>query len=169
MNRWTKQLRTQEGFTLIEIILVVVILAISALVAIPVFSSGADMQVRSAANKIAADLDYAKGLAVTHQKYITVVFDPSSESYQIEDAGGVIAHPIRSGELFIEGLAADRRLSKVDINNTTLSGNAVTFDYLGSPLSGGNPLDSGQIELRADSFTLYVKIEPVTGYVTITD
>jgi len=166
--------RTREGFTLIEIIVTIVILAVAALVAIPVFSTGADMQVRSAANKIAADLDYAKGLAVTHQENYTVVFDPSTESYQIQDdTAAVIAHPIRPGD-FIEDLGADRRLSRVNISDVDFDSdvsNAVTFDYLGAPYSGtdtNSPLNSGRITLQADSFTLYVDVEPVTGYVTIT-
>jgi prepilin-type N-terminal cleavage/methylation domain-containing protein len=172
MNRQTQeQIRTRRGFTLVEIIIVVVILAIASLVAIPVFSTGADMQVRSAANKIAADMDYAKGLAVTHQKNYTVVFTPASESYQIQDAdGNVIDHPLRSGQ-FIETLSADRRVGRVNIVSTNFNNDAVTFDYLGAPYSGtdtSSPLNSGRIILQADAFTLNVDIEPVTGYVTIT-
>lgn len=172
MNRQTqKQISTRLGFTLAEIIVVIVILAIASLVAIPVFSTGADMQVRSAANKIAADLDYAKGLAVTHQKNYTVAFTPSAESYQIQDnTGTAIDHPMRSG-LFVEDLSADRRISRVDIVDTNFDSEAITFDYLGAPYSGtdtSSPLNSGRIILTADTFTLYVDIEPVTGYVTIT-
>ena len=174
-RRLQKQIRTQEGFTLIEIIVVMVILAIASLVAIPMFSSGADIQIRSAANKIAADLDYAKGLAVTHQENYTVVFDSDQGSYQIQDAGGtVIQHPMRNDD-FKETLSEDR-LSRVDITSADFDGDAdeaVTFDYLGAPYSGigtGSPLmNSGRITLQADSFTLYVKVEPVTGYVTISD
>lgn len=175
MNRQSQiQAQARQGFTLVEIIIVVVILAIASLVAIPVFSSGADMQVRSAANKIAADLDYAKGLAVTHQKNYTVVFTPSTETYQIQKADGdAIQHPLRTG-LFVENLSANRRIGRVDIVSVNFQPNtesAVTFDYLGAPYSGtgtGASLNSGRITLRADAFTLHVDIEPVTGYVTIT-
>lgn len=172
-KRSQRQQGTGGGFTLVEIIVVVVILAIASLVAIPVFSSGADMQVRSAANKIAADLDYAKGLAITHQKNYTVVFTPSSESYQVQDETGTpVKHPMRPDDDFIEDLDADRRLSKVDIISTTLDSDSVTFDYLGAPYSGGSPLSSvGQIAIQDTDRKyppLYVKIQPVTGYVTIT-
>ncbi len=171
MKRQIQKLRSRRGFTLVEIIIVIVILAIASLVAIPVFSTGADMQVRSAANKIAVDLDYAKGLAVTHQENYSVVFTPGSETYQIQDAGGnVIDHPLRSGQ-FIENLSADRRVGRVNIVSTNFDGDAITFDYLGAPYDGedtSSPLNSGRITLTADTFTLYVDIEPVTGYVTIT-
>lgn len=164
--------QTGQGFSLVEIIVVVVILAITSLLAIPVFGTAADMQVRSAADKIAADLDYAKGLAVTRQKTYTVVFSPSQEKYQVQDSSGVVlTHPLRNGS-FIEDFTKDRRMKKVDIVSTTFSGDAVTFDYLGTPYAGtdtSSPLNAaGRITLQADSFVLYVEIEPVTGYVSIT-
>ncbi|MHC4722199.1 MAG: pilus assembly FimT family protein [Planctomycetota bacterium] len=46
-----------NAFTLVELIVVMVILAIAAMLAVPMISSAADVQVRSAANMIAADLD----------------------------------------------------------------------------------------------------------------
>lgn len=162
----------RNGFTLVEIIIVVVILSIAALMAIPVVSSAADIQVRSAANRIAADLDYAKSMAITHQQAYSVVFDASSESYQIQDnAGNLIDHSVNPGGFVVDFTEGD--LDRVEIVGSDFDGvSAVTFDYLGSPYSGtdtSTPLNSGQIQLTADSFTLYVHIEPVTGYVTIDD
>jgi hypothetical protein len=48
----------------------------------------------------------------------------------------------------------------------------ITFDYLGSPYSGSgtsNPLNSGTISIRARDFTETISIEPVTGFISITD
>ena len=166
--------RSRSGFTVIEIILVVVILSIAALMAIPMVSSGADMQVRSAANRIAADLDYTKGLAITHQRAYSVVFDPANESYEIQDDNGdPVDNPVRPGD-FVVDFSTDSRLSKVNIVSADFdsdSSDTITFDYLGSPYSGTDttaPLNSGQITLQADDFTLTVDVEPVTGYVTMT-
>ena len=168
----------RRGFTLVEIIIVVVILGIAALMAVPMVSSAADMQVRSAANRIAADLDYAKGMAITHQQSYSVVFSPSSESYEIRvepaGSGDVIDHPVNPGSFSVD-FSTDRNLSSVDLVDADFDSdisNAITFDYLGSPYSGldtSTPLNVGQIELNADNFTLYVNIEPVTGYITIED
>ncbi len=173
MKKQTGQNRSiRRGFTLIEIVVVLVILAITALLAVPVFGTAADMQVRSAADKIAADLDYAKGLAVTRQKPYTLVFFPSEEKYQVQDAAGAeIKHPLYSGKDFVVEFALDRRLKKVNLVSTTFSGDAVTFDYLGTPYSGTNTAnrlnEAGWITIQADSFVLYVKIEPVTGYISV--
>jgi len=165
------------GFTLLEILIVVVILAVAAMIAIPTLGSAADMQARAAANKIAADLDYAKGLAITRQQNFTVVFTPASESYEIRDDTGttVIPHPVLGG-LFQVDLRNERNLGSVNIVLANFiagsTSNAITFNYLGSPFAGtaatpGNELNSGQVKIEAGTFSLTVNVEPMTGYVTI--
>ena len=176
--------RTLNGhtaaFTLIEIIVVVVILAVAALIAVPMMSSAADIQVRSAANRMAADLEYAKNMAITHQKPYTVIFDNSatnSNGYEIHNSDGIITHPVSQQEFGIR-FSTERSISRVRIPSTGIAidpdynTDSITFDYLGTPHSGlttGTPLNSGQITLRdtAASFSLIVKIEPMTGYVSI--
>jgi prepilin-type N-terminal cleavage/methylation domain-containing protein len=170
--RHYKNKRGQNGFTLVEIIIVVVILSIAAMIAVPMVSSAADIQVRSAANQIAAHLDYAKSMAITHQQAYSVVFDVSTESYQVQDEGGnLIDHPVNPGDFVVN--LSNTELDKVDITSADFDGvvsNAVTFDYLGSPYSGTDttaPLNSGQILLQATDFSITVSVEPVTGYVTM--
>jgi len=180
-NQNTVKLGSGRGFTLVELILVVLILSIAAVIAIPMFSSAADIQVRSTANRIAADLDYARGLAITRQKNYAVVFYPASESYDIREAGlSIIKNPLDSKDFLVD-LTADHRISGVDIfsaNFDTAADNAITFDYLGTPYKGNaTPLPenkltgTGWITLKSKDgkFVVYVKIEMLTGYVTITD
>lgn len=169
----SKTPRDAAGFTLIEIIIVVIILGIAAMMAVPMLSGAADMQVRSAANCIAADLDYAKSMAITHQKPYSVVFDTANESYEIRDVDGVIPNPVRPSELYVVDFSSDSNLSRVNIATVVFDSpitHIVTFDYLGSPYAGANlsnPLNAGKITLQAESFSLYVEVEPMTGYVTI--
>lgn len=173
MNIRTLNKKMQKGFTLVEIIIVVVILSIAAFLTVPVLSSAADIQVRAAANRIAADLDYAKGLAITNQQAYSVVFDISNESYEIQDEiGNTVENPVRPGTGFVVEFS-NTDLDRVDIVDADFDADitkAITFDYLGSPYSGNStstPLNSGQITLQADNFSIVIDVEPVTGYVTI--
>ena len=150
------------GFTVIEILIVVVILAIAAMTAIPMMSSAGGVQIRSAANMIAADLEYAKSMAISRQKMYAVVFDKSTESYQIEDPNGVVYHPVKKGFKYTVNFSSDGRLSKVDITDVNFnSGEAVEFDYLGSPDNGGI------ISLRAGGTAMTITVESVTGFISI--
>jgi prepilin-type N-terminal cleavage/methylation domain-containing protein len=167
--------QSSMGFTIVELIIVMVIIGIAAMIAIPTLSSAADVQARAAGNRLAADLDYAKGLAITHQKTYAVVFYPNTESYDIRqvDTDTIVKNPVVPNRDYVINFTTDRNLNRVKIDSANfdaVASNAVTFDYLGSPYSGigtATPLTSGRITLKADNFTLYVDIEPVTGYVTL--
>jgi len=172
-ERAMRMRNTNSGFTVVEIIIVVVIIAIAAMMAIPMMSSADSMQIRSAANMIAADLEYAKSMAISRQKLYSVVFDESAERYQIEDPNGVIEHPVKKGFQYVVDFSGDNRLNKVDIDNVAFEpdfSNTITFDYLGSPYSGSgitSPLNRGEISLRAGDFTMTVGVEPVTGFISV--
>lgn len=185
-----------SAFTLIEIIVVVLILSIAALIAVPMMSSAADIQVRAAANRLAADLEYAKNMAITHQRPFTVKFLDTSTTngYQVQDSSeNVIDNPLRprnnpadegtfkvifSTEDDSLKRFTDPNLSRVQVDSADFIGtdsnsaDSVTFDYLGTPHSGTTPnnsLNSGIITLRdtAGNLTLTVNVEPMTGYVSI--
>lgn len=150
------------GFTLIEIIIVVVILSIAALTAIPMMSSASSVQIRSAANLIAADLEYAKSMAISRGQYYYVVINEGTNGYQIEDQShAVIQHPVKKGFSYIMNFPSDKRLSKVDITNVTFPSGTVRFDCLGSPDNGGT------ITLNSNGTAATINVEPVTGYISI--
>lgn len=154
-----------RGFTLIEILIVIVILAIAAMTAIPMMGSAASVQIRSAGNMIAADLEYAKSLAISKGQNLWVVFDEGAESYSIEglDAVGnriTIPHPVKKGFDYIIDFQ-DEGLGRVEIADADFDGDFVRFDYLGSPDKGGT------VHLQAGDMSATVSVEPVTGYITV--
>ncbi len=158
------------GFTLVELLIVVVIISIAALTAIPMMSSAASMQIRSAANMLTADLEYAKSMAISRAQNFSVVFDTSADSYWIEDKdSNPLPHPVKKGFNYVIDFQNDGRLKKVDIVSVDFdSTSKVTFDYLGSPYNGSStPLNNGVINLQAGSTTSIITVEPVTGYVSI--
>lgn len=159
-----------EGFTLAELIIVVVIISIAALFAVPMITSAADSQLRSACNMIAADLEYAKSMSISRQQDYSVVFDVASDSYEIRDESGtVIEHPVKVGTNFVVDLPSESRLSAVHIKSVSFdSTSTVTFDYLGSPFNGsGSSLNSGSVVLEAGDFEMMITVQPVTGFLTI--
>ena len=76
----------RRGFTLIELMVVLVIMAIAAAIAVPMFSGAGTIEVEAAGHVVAADLEYARSLAISRQQTYSVVFDAAGESYQVEDS-----------------------------------------------------------------------------------
>ncbi len=149
--------------------MVISILSITAAAVIPLMSLGGQAQVYAAADSLAADLNYARNLAITHGRSFAVRFSPPQETYQIEDvAGQIILHPVKK-KLYRVVLPDDKRLSQVDIVHANIDATLlVMFDYQGSPYNGnGNSLNSGMVTLRANSETRVVAIEPVTGVISV--
>ncbi len=154
------------AFTMLELLIVVVILGIAAMTAIPMMSSAGSIQTRSAANALAADLAYAKSLAISRGQDYAVVFDTTAESYQIEDMFGIVVdHPVKKGFKYIVNLA-NEGLDRVDLYSADFddSSTSITFDCLGSP----KDLNSeGTVVFQSNENSMTVSVEPVTGYITI--
>jgi len=167
---------------MIELIVVMLILAIAAAVVVPMASSAGSMQLRAAGNMVAADLEYAKSMAISRGVSYAVVFNAATETYQIEDLSKplgdpqrVIDHPVKKGFKYVVDFRRDGRLDRVDIASANFDGTSgVAFNYLGSPStfngSSSNPLlNNGVVTLQASSATRMVRVEPVTGYITVSD
>ena len=71
-----------RGFTLVEIMVVVVILAIVSAIAIPMMSTDS-LRVPSAARMVMSDLLFAQNSAVTTQKTMFVCFSNDKQAYTI--------------------------------------------------------------------------------------
>jgi Tfp pilus assembly protein FimT len=127
-------------------------------------SSAASIQIRSAANMIAADLEYAKSMAISRGERYSVVFDENTDRYRIEDRNSnVIQHPVKKGFNYEVNFQNDSRLSRVDITSANFGGTqTVTFDCLGSPVNNG-----GFVTLQAGGTTKRITVEPVTGFISI--
>ena len=112
---------------------------------------------------VAADLDYAKSMAITRHRNYTVVFDDSAESYQVECDGSVVNHPVNNRS-FVVNFAADSRIERVDIYDVDFDGTSrIEFDYLGSPDNGGS------VTLRADGVEIIISVANITGFVTVSE
>jgi type II secretion system protein H len=150
-----------RGFTLIELIVVLLIMTIIAAVAVPMVSGTNAMQAQAAARMLMADLEYAQSLSVTTGSPITVQFNRTNNSYKlINNQSQTVGHPI-SGKGYEVIYAQTSGATQVDVLSTTLAGDQVTFDTLGAPTP------DGAISVSAGSQTYVVSIAPVTGRVTV--
>ena len=125
------------GFTLVEILVVVVLMAIAAAMIMASAAGTEDVRASSAAKMIAMDLEYAQNMAITHQDPVTVTFSPGGESYSLTNASGALIHPM-SKSAYIRNFTALDGLEDVDVVSAVFAGvQTVVFDELGTPDNGG--------------------------------
>ncbi len=165
--------RTQTcrlAFTLVEVIIVCLVLAIAAAVVIPMMGTAAESQVVSAARVLTADIEAAHSLALTTQHPHSVVFSPDFSKYKVvRDYGGeaysaavAVNHPVRKGHAWELTLANQSGMSGVAVTNVNFGGEGyVTFGPQGDPENGG------YIVLGAYEVVRQVTVEPLTGVVTV--
>jgi prepilin-type N-terminal cleavage/methylation domain-containing protein len=168
---------TKAGFTLIEILVVVVILSIAAAMVLPMVSSASSLQARAAADMVYADLEYVRGLAMSQGKVYRMTFDTGNESYHVDDQNGnILDHPVRIGQDYAFVFPGSR-LGNVDLVSVNFdTQDTIAFDYLAIPYSYNSitnaytklpPNAPGEIVLQASGVSYTLSIEPETGNVTI--
>ena len=168
---------SRAGFTLIEILVVVVILGIAAAVIVPQISSRSDLKATSAARLIMADLIYVQNRSISQQKYHYIQFDPTTASYTVKSMEGspavmtVITHPVEQSPFVVAlGPAGPGPLQDVKIDSVSFDGQKwLAFDEMGTPYAYNpgtsvlTPMASGTISLKCKEMVLNIIIEPFTG------
>jgi len=154
------------SFTLVELIIVVLIVSILAAVGIPAISeASADLRLRSAAQRLMADLNYARNLAITDGTSYGISF--SGNSYRVikfvdtsvltSEANTVVTHPL-SRQPWVISFAGDRTTMAADFSGAT---SVVYYDSTGSPNAAGT------VVLRHGGLAVTVSVEAGTGRVTV--
>lgn len=168
-----------RGFTLVEILCVVVILGIASAMIIPQLGTRDDLVVSSAARVLMSDLIYAQNRAIATQQRQFVQF--TGQQYTVmarttdSDPLVAITHPITKENYAYTFGAPASGLANVTLTSANFGGPTIMgFDELGSPFAydaGPNtitPLATpGTIVLTAGAISLTVSIEPYTGELTV--
>jgi len=143
-----KKVNFLTGFTLTEVILTILIVGILAAVSLPRLG-GRDffiqLKARTEAHQIAADIRYARQLAITYSKDCAIQFDFNNRTYDI----------------ILGGTSIDREFPKDVPPEITLSGtNQFTFQRLGNATPGSIMCSSG-----GNSYS--IAVESITGAVVM--
>ena len=167
--------RNRRGFTLIEVLIVMAIIGISAAMVLPMLGSRNDLNVSAAARKVVADVAWAQNMAVATQSRWHVRFSASGYNIARERDGvlTVVEHPVDQSPMsVIFGVASPEPvlrgvlLGEVAFDEST----HLIFDHLGTPRVGEEavPLtDQGTIVLQAGTRSITIRIEPLTGEISV--
>jgi len=154
---------SQRGFTLIELVMVMVIVGILAVVVVPRLTTQG-FNLSAIAAKLATDIRYTQSLAMSQGQRYRINF--TAGSYQITDINGVaIVYPMT-------GSTAAISVSPATLSgyNPPLTNNYVAFDSKGVPyVDNSSPATAlaanAVITLTAGSDTSTLIIAPETGRV----
>ena len=126
--------RTSGGFTLVELIVVIAVIAVAAAIAVPRYTSSlsryrADM----AARRIAADLGLARSRAKVKGATQTVLFTLASDSYTLPGVAGLD----RPSDPYTVVVSAEPY--KADLVSASFGGSTTaSFNGYGAPAAGGS-------------------------------
>jgi len=176
--------RSTRAFTLVEILVCVVILGISAAVIVPNMSDRDDLKVSAASRLVMADLMYAQNRAITTQSKHYIIFDTTSATHSYQLATSVtplvaITHPLTKESSYVAtfGTGGTNGLTDVALTSASFEGKTtIAFDELGVPYyydpvanttTALSTTGGSTIKLTSGKFSMTITIEPYTGEIKV--
>ncbi len=127
---------SSQGFTLIELIMVIVLISILAVSVVPKFMDTSAISLQGGAALVVADIRYTQELAMSTHAPKTITFTTDDTFYTVNSQTMNLP-------------------SRVSIS----SGATFTFNSLGDPTAGGG----SSVEIQAGSSTKTITVESYTG------
>lgn len=153
--------RAQRGFTLIELVMVLVLLGILAVYAVPRMINTGDFYARGFHDQSLAYLRYAQKTAIAQRRTVCVTLTSTGISLSMASAAGSNTCSVSlSGP---NGEAALSARSGVAFSSTLTNFN---FDALGQPVTtAASPAQAAAQVLQVANVSRSITIEAGTGYV----
>ncbi len=154
-------MRKANGFSLLELILVIIVISALIAIAVPRFTSQDRIAQHSFSQQIIVALRYAQKLAISSGCEIQVNVNPATNSFTVNRrSGGSATNCGASGNAFTDAVAspagsgsfAGTAPNNVDIS----SGLTVIFNSLGVPSAGG-AIAVGNQTITVEANTGYVR------------
>ena len=165
MKKRMKPSCTRRGYTLIEVLIVVSIIAIAGAVVVPAMMDAGTMGVQAAVRIVISDLLFAQNDGIAKQKKRVLKFDTFKDTYEVlGDDGKRLTAKWKNGaqENYIVNFKKDSRFEGVDLMRVDFNGERkVEFDELGCPSEGG------VIELGYNGEVYQIQVAAFTGKVSI--
>jgi prepilin-type N-terminal cleavage/methylation domain-containing protein len=171
------------GYTLIEVLIVVIILGIASAVIVPSLSEAGSLGLQGAARLVIADILYAQNEAIASGQDRGVVFDVLNNRYRVVERfdsnnDGILdtERPItmnwKSGdaENYVIDFNRDQRFKNMQIISARFpdeptAASTLWFNDLGAPETS---TDGGVVELGYQVKRIQINVSPLTGRVTVT-
>ncbi|MFI4876727.1 MAG: Tfp pilus assembly protein FimT/FimU [Blastopirellula sp. JB062] len=88
----SRQSSNCRAFTLVELLLVVALISVVTAIVLPQLAPSLDQQLQSCGSILAADLDYARSLAIANGSTYRITFDADANSYTLTHEGSNAAY-----------------------------------------------------------------------------
>ncbi|MCH8343784.1 MAG: prepilin-type N-terminal cleavage/methylation domain-containing protein [Planctomycetes bacterium] len=174
-----------RGYTLIELILVMGILALAAALLVPHLVDRDSLAVQSVVRLIIADLSFAQSDALANQEYRRIQFYADGRGYclyRVTDADfaapfdpnlvdyDYLLDPLHAQRDYIVDFTEGSRFEGISISAVNIDGGTrqITYDALGGTVVAvGTPGIGGQITVSSPSGDYRIDIAPFTGKLTV--
>jgi len=162
-RRQTAGCGRQLGFTLIELIMVIVMLGVLAVVAAPRIFNSNDFNARGFHDETLALLRYAQKVAIAQRRTVCVTFTTSSVSLTMASAPATFDC---GSSVTLRGPTSDTAsiTAKSGVTYSAVP-SAFNFDGLGQPIASTGGGGKATQTILVNNATKSITVETVTGYV----
>lgn len=158
----TIRFRGHQAFTMIELMVVMVILAIASALAVPYIARSDSFAAQGAARALIGDLLFAQNDAISQQQTRRVIFDLNNQTYRLADGASQTLEAAWLGGNYVVSFGQGTQWPNVRIQSVSFTSARLDFDDLGTPSEGGT------VELTAGGERYVITVTPLTGRISVT-